>query len=157
MERHALWSYSIYLPVNVSSASAARDFVVQHLADHELPHLTADVQLVVSELATNALTHAQTPFTVSLTAIERSVLLVVRDGAVARPLLGGRQGLEVGGRGMMIVEALSRDWGISAHADGGKSVWAEFATHRPRFLDEGSGATGVVTRSGSIDDRNHPA
>jgi hypothetical protein len=26
-----------------------------------------------------------------------------------------------------IVNLLSRDWGVDAHADGGKSVWAEFS------------------------------
>ena len=128
MERKAPWSHALELPVTVGSASQARHFVLQHLADHDLSYLTDDVQLVVSELATNALVHAQTPFTVSLRALERSVLLMVRDGATSGPMVVAPRNLDLGGRGMMIVQGLSRDWGVSVDAGGGKSVWAVFDT-----------------------------
>ena len=128
MDRKAPWSHALELPVTVGSASQARDFVLQHLADHDLSYLTDDVQLVVSELATNALVHARTPFTVSLRALDRSVLLTVRDGAMSGPMVVAPRNLDLGGRGMMIVQGLSRDWGVSVDAGGGKSVWAVFDT-----------------------------
>jgi len=40
--------------------------VSRHLLAHDLADMVDDLQLVVSELATNAMLHAQTPFTVSL-------------------------------------------------------------------------------------------
>ena len=128
MDQKAPWSHALELPVTVSSASQARHFVLRHLADHDLSYLTDDVQLVVSELATNALVHARTPFTVSLRALDRSVLLTVRDGAMSGPMVVAPRNLDLGGRGMMIVQGLSRDWGVSVDAGGGKSVWAVFDT-----------------------------
>lgn len=128
MDRKAPWSHALELPVTVSSESQARHFVLRHLADHDLSYLTDDVQLVVSELATNALVHARTPFTVSLRALDRSVLLTVRDGAMSGPMVVAPRNLDLGGRGMMIVQGLSRDWGVSVDAGGGKSVWAVFDT-----------------------------
>ena len=128
MECYAPWSYVIELQVHVRSASQARQFVAEHLAQHELSYLTDDVQLVVSELATNALVHARTPFTVSLKALERSVLLMVEDGSTVGPLFVAPRDLDVGGRGLRIVQVVSRDWGVSMDAGGGKSVWAVFDT-----------------------------
>lgn len=120
------WSHAVELPVKVGSASRARHFVVQQLATHDLSYLADDVRLVVSELATNAVTHARTPFTVSLSGREGAVLLMVRDGAASEPMLMAPRNLELGGRGLRIVQALSRDWGSSVDADGGKAVWAVF-------------------------------
>ena len=122
------WSHAVELPVKIGSASRARHFVVQQLATHDLSYLADDVRLVVSELATNAVKHAQTPFTVSLSAREGAVLLTVRDGAATEPTLMPQRSLELGGRGLRIVQALSRDWGSSVGADGGKAVWAVFDT-----------------------------
>lgn len=128
MECYVPWSYAVDLPVHVRSASQARHFVAEHLDQHDLSYLTDDVQLVVSELATNALVHARTPFTVSLEALERSVLLMVEDGSTGGPAQRDPQDREVGGRGLMIVQVLSRDWGVSVNAGSGKSVWAVFDT-----------------------------
>jgi hypothetical protein len=92
------WSHTTELPVLAASAFKARDFVGRHLIEHGLSYLTDDVQLVVSELATNALIHAQTPFTVTLQALGRSVLLMVKDGSTAGPLYVAARDLDVGGR-----------------------------------------------------------
>jgi hypothetical protein len=121
------WTYDIDLPADASSASRARRFVDLRLVEHDVSHLGDDVQLVVSELATNALTHALTPFTVTLAAVEHSVLLKVRDGSPCHPVvLAGGTPLDTDGRGITIVALLSHDWGVTAHADGGKTVWAAF-------------------------------
>ena len=49
-----------------------------------LSHLVGDLQLVVSELATNAMVHAATSFEVTLTGSLESVLLEVLDGGQCR-------------------------------------------------------------------------
>jgi len=126
MEHYKPWSRSIDLPVERHSVSEARHFVATHLDRHDLSHLTDDVQLVVSELATNALVHARTPFTVMLRVSPETVRLTVLDGVTAGPLSVAPRDLDVGGRGISIVEALSRDWGVSVGTGGGKSVWAVF-------------------------------
>jgi anti-sigma regulatory factor (Ser/Thr protein kinase) len=122
-----MWNYDLDLPAEASSASKARQFVDLRLAEHDVSQLSPDVQLVVSELATNAFTHALTPFTVTLAAIEHSVLLTVRDGSPCHPVvLACGNPLDTDGRGITIVALLSHDWGVTAHADGGKTVWATF-------------------------------
>lgn len=60
------WSHRTDLPAEPVSTSKARDFVCAHLAEHDLRHLVDDIRLVASELATNAMAHAQTPFSVTL-------------------------------------------------------------------------------------------
>ena len=126
MSVHRIWSHETELAARTSSAFEARAFVSRHLLDHGLEQLVDDVRLVVSELATNAMVHAQTPFTVTLGASEDTVFLAVLDGSQVGPTLTVAGALDTGGRGISVVQALSSDWGCSVAATGGKSVWAEF-------------------------------
>ena len=123
-----LWSAESALAAQPTSASAARVFVGEHLAAHGLGHMVDDIQLVVSELVTNALVHARTPLMLSIQAFEHSLLVAVRDGSPDRPLPVDAPGLERNGRGLRIVEVVSLDWGFSVGPAGDKSVWASFAT-----------------------------
>lgn len=126
MNASTSWSYDVQLAVQPISASKARDFVRRHLAARGLSHLNDDVALVVSELATNAMLHARTPFRVSLHLFEETLLLEVEDGSQVGPVQVQARVLDDGGRGLAIVGMLSRDWGVDLRTDGGKSVWAEF-------------------------------
>ena len=123
-----IWKHDLELTAHGTSAARARRFVGQRLIEHELQYLADDVQLVVSELATNALTHARTPFTVTLAAVAQSLVVKVRDGSPCLPVSVDGSSLDTAGRGVTIVALLSRDWGVTAHADGGKTVWAAFDT-----------------------------
>ena len=129
-----LWNSDIELSAHAASASRARSFVGRTLVEHRLQSLADDAQLVVSELATNALTHARTPFTVTLAAVAHSLLVEVRDGSPCPPVIDAGTPLDTAGRGMAIVAVLTREWGVTAHADGGKTVWAAFDT--PQALDD---------------------
>jgi anti-sigma regulatory factor (Ser/Thr protein kinase) len=121
------WSLETVLAADTVSASRARDFVSFHLVEHHLRYLIDDVRLVVSELATNALGHAQTPFIVTLQ--EEVVLLTVQDGSASVPVHSAAQGTDAAGRGLAIVDLVNRDWGVTPRPDGTKSVWAAFAAH----------------------------
>lgn len=116
------------LPAEPLSASKARDFVCQHLAAHGLAKLVEDVRLVASELATNALVHAGTPFVVSLSEVDGFLFLTVRDASASSPVRTACQGMDVCGRGLQVVEMLSQDWGADADGSGAKRVWASFST-----------------------------
>jgi hypothetical protein len=120
------WAHDIELPEDASSASRARAFVGHHLVEHDQPCLADDIKLVVSELATNALAHAHTPFKVTLAASAHSVLLEVHDGSPCLPVLGTGAPLDTSGRGLAILDLVSIDWGVTVHAEGGKTVWAAF-------------------------------
>jgi MEDS: MEthanogen/methylotroph, DcmR Sensory domain/Histidine kinase-like ATPase domain len=87
-------------------------------------NLASDVAIVVSELATNAVRHAGSGFTVSLMLAADVVQVRVEDG---RPLAGshGDPPLPVSpDHGLGLVDAVAGRWGVQP-ADGGKTVWAE--------------------------------
>jgi anti-sigma regulatory factor (Ser/Thr protein kinase) len=121
------WSHQMRLPAEVESVPRARHFVCSLLIDHRFSNLVEDVALVVSELATNAVRHANTPFTVALEQVGRSVLLTVSDGSPALPVRRAKDLFGAGGRGLTIVDLVSRDWGVTRRPGEGKSVWVSFA------------------------------
>jgi anti-sigma regulatory factor (Ser/Thr protein kinase) len=120
------WSHSTVLPAEPTSASASRDFVSRHLFAHSLTHLVEDLRLVVSELASNAVAHAKTPFTVTLSGANESVVLAIEDGSASVPVRAAPDASNTSGRGLMLVEALSDEWGTRTDGHGLKSVWASF-------------------------------
>jgi anti-sigma regulatory factor (Ser/Thr protein kinase) len=121
------WSSQAVFPAEESSVGRARGFVAAQLAAHDLLHLDDDIRLVASELATNAVAHAATPFVVTLEQYDGSVRLVVDDGSVHHPLVGTAEPTALNGRGLVLVRDLSRDWGVSGGSDrGAKGVWATF-------------------------------
>lgn len=127
------WSHETAFAAVPASASKARDFICQHLAAHQLPYLVEDVRLVASELATNAMVHARTPFVVTLSERDGVVRLTIRDGSTSIPVRSTPQVMDMSGRGLMLVELLSNEWGASADPDGTKTVWASFSTRASRY------------------------
>jgi anti-sigma regulatory factor (Ser/Thr protein kinase) len=124
------WSYVLTLSAEATSASMAREFVSGHLLRHGLAHLVEDLRLVVSELVTNAIVHAQTRFSVILRRVGPSVVLTVQDRSTSAPrMVGGTEGnrMDLGGRGLLLVDALSHDWGVKIGAGRSKAVWAAFS------------------------------
>jgi anti-sigma regulatory factor (Ser/Thr protein kinase) len=126
------WSHETTLTAEPISAALAREFVRLHLVAHHLVHLVEDVRLVVSELATNAVAHAQTPFVVTLASANGSIVLAIQDGSPSAPVRSRPDVTDMSGRGLMIVELLSQAWGTSTDAHGFKSVWASFPMSDPR-------------------------
>ena len=96
------WSHRSTFEASPISARRAREFVSQRLVDHRLPYLVDPVRLVTSELATNALAHAQTAFTVTLAGCDETVLLTVRDSSRALPTRRAAQVMEPSGRGLRL-------------------------------------------------------
>ena len=84
-----------------------------------------DAVLVVSEIATNVVLHARTPFIVSLSRAEGQLLLEVTDASSAQPRLAWSDDpLATSGRGLSSVAILSQAWGVDNAPDGAKRVWA---------------------------------
>jgi anti-sigma regulatory factor (Ser/Thr protein kinase) len=120
--------YTCTFPDQAGSASKARDFVSRHLAENDLSYLIDDVRLVASELATNAMLHARTPFTVCLEGLVRVVLLTVQDGSPSPPQRVDPTMMDSRGRGMFLVDHASHAWGVTLGPGASKLVWAEFMT-----------------------------
>lgn len=122
------WAHETALAAESASASRARDFVRKHLGEHDLAFLEGSLLVVVSELASNAVQHARTGFTVNLSHDGGAVLLAVRDDSAAEPILRPSSGTRTRGRGLMIVDQLTDDWGVEQGRGDAKSVWARFLT-----------------------------
>ena len=80
--------------------------------------------LIVSEMVTNALLHAGTNLALSVARCEHRLRLAVGDGGTRRPRAQPLDTSRITGRGMLLVAAFSRSWGVLPTADGGKVVWA---------------------------------
>lgn len=87
-------------------------------------HLWA-VQLVVTELATNACEHGAGRVTVAASATRRpcSALLEVHDAGDEHPVVVRPSAASRRGRGLVLVTDLARSWGVRPAAPG-KTVWA---------------------------------
>jgi anti-sigma regulatory factor (Ser/Thr protein kinase) len=88
-----------------------------------LADLTSPVEVLISELATNAVRHARTLFTVSVTWDGLTLTAEVSDASplAPRPQLNPYPDRE-GGRGLLLVDAIASDWGVDLY-DQGKTIW----------------------------------
>ncbi len=85
-----------------------------------------DVALMVaSELVSNAVDHAGTALTVTVSRRADGVTVAVGDRCNALPLLRAHDPFAVRGRGLQMVDALAVHWDCTADPAGGKTVWAE--------------------------------
>ncbi len=83
------------------------------------------VLLVVSELVTNALVHTDGKVRLDLTLLADRLRVAVADASPRTPAKPTSIGWEAtGGRGILLVEAMSTAWG-TVPVSGGKQVWAE--------------------------------
>jgi anti-sigma regulatory factor (Ser/Thr protein kinase) len=122
------WAQETALAGEDASVARARGFVRGLLSEHDLAFLERDMLVVVSELATNAVQHARTAFTVHLSGDESSLLLAVRDDSPSEPFQLPPSGTRARGRGLALVDHLAHDWGVE-HAHGNsKWIWARFLT-----------------------------
>ncbi|MBL3666095.1 SpoIIE family protein phosphatase [Streptomyces sp. M2CJ-2] len=86
--------------------------------------------LVVSELVTNALVHTEGQVRLDLTLVGDRLRLAVADASPRSPVKPSSIGWEAtGGRGILLVEAVSAAWG-TLPVSGGKQVWAELVPRR---------------------------
>lgn len=106
------------------AVAAARRLVSEALTAWGEHHLVWDGSLIMSELATNAITHGGSPFRASIERGLHVVRVSVED--VGPGLPESRRGPQdaLGGRGVAIVEELAARWGCE-RTDGGKVFWAE--------------------------------
>ncbi|WP_406830690.1 MEDS domain-containing protein [Pedococcus sp. KACC 23699] len=116
----------VFVPTT-TAVTAARRFVGATLEHWGLDHLVPDALLLVSEMATNAVLHAGSPFRVFIHRSPGVLHLSVRDAQRGWFEQGTPSAVEVNGRGVSIVEALADRWGCDAVSDG-KVVWAELPT-----------------------------
>jgi anti-sigma regulatory factor (Ser/Thr protein kinase) len=128
-----------------AAVPAALPYVRRHtrqtLATWQLGYLADDVELVVSELVTNAVRASQEaalPIVAAYLALDRDRLAVLIWDASPRP--PSRREHDEGaesGRGLELVQALTDDWGVCPGEVAGKVVWAKFSLREPGLSEPG--------------------
>jgi anti-sigma regulatory factor (Ser/Thr protein kinase) len=118
---------ALELPAEPHSAKVARDAVAG--LDGHLGAVFGDVVLLISELVTNSVRHAgldaSQPLQLSVATEGDAVRIAVRDpGPGFRPPKAPDDPAHVGGWGLVLVEQLSRRWGVD-RVDGATVVWCE--------------------------------
>ena len=104
------------------SVAEARHYLAHELDGVAINHDAA--QLLVSELATNAIEHARSSFNVEVEVMARGVRVEVIDDAPEYvPAISERPSMR-GGFGLRLVDALAQRWGIDAF-ETHKAVWFE--------------------------------
>lgn len=113
------------LPAEASMVPEARAMVAAKLAEWGLAALTDAVQLMVSELVTNALVHGAG--SIAMRLIRGTALLCeVYDDGNELPRLRHADATDESGRGLHLVSHLAERWGTN-RTERGKVVWFEHA------------------------------
>jgi anti-sigma regulatory factor (Ser/Thr protein kinase) len=117
---------------HITTPQRARDFCLDCLReliplDPPLPDAIDDYLLVTSELTANAVRAGATLIEVTVEIHRDHVRIAAADDAPGGP----RPAVAVGpdephGRGLAIIAALARDWGVE-YLGGRKQVWADLA------------------------------
>ena len=100
-----------------------RAWTGRQLADWGLQETAFILELVVSELVTNAIRHGEPPIRLRLIR-DAALICEVSDTSNSSPHLYRARALDEGGRGLMLVAQLTQRWGTRHHAVG-KTIWAE--------------------------------
>jgi anti-sigma regulatory factor (Ser/Thr protein kinase) len=120
----------IEVPHDISGPAQARAAVAEAASRLGIDDLRDDVVLVVSEMVTNAVRHAQPPVGLEIEATEHDVVIAVRDGSPRRPVPRSADEQAEGGRGMMLVDLLTSEHGVRPQPPG-KTVWARVRRATP--------------------------
>ena len=121
---------TVRLPAKPSSAAVARQRIAADLAEHDVAApIVDDVVLVVTELVSNAIRHAEPlpdgQVTVSWQVDGHRVKVRVSDGGGAsEPRLRHALPQDTSGRGLALVEAIATRWGVE-DTPAQTTVWAE--------------------------------
>lgn len=115
----------IPLPAGTMAVPAARRHVTEVLTGWGVPELVREnAELVVSELVGNAVEHGGGTPALVLSLCDDVLRVDVVDPDPEQPVMRSPAAGDDRHRGLLIVAALSSDWGTD-RTGAGKSVWAE--------------------------------
>jgi hypothetical protein len=124
------WPLSAFLAFGPlpMSAQTSRLWARVVLAEWRMSVLTACVEQIVTELVSNAIKASRQlegmpPVQLWLMSDRRRVLIVVQDASQEPPVPQHPDADDVGGRGLMLVAAISAKWDCYFLPDG-KIIWA---------------------------------
>jgi anti-sigma regulatory factor (Ser/Thr protein kinase) len=115
------------VPARPTSPGEARRFVGEVLRDHGLDtgEVVDAAALLTSELVTNAVLHAAGTINVDVDLDLTAVRVEVADSSEEPPAPRDAAPEDTSGRGLHLVEAMARAWGVERDRKDGKIVWFE--------------------------------
>ncbi len=129
---------------NSASLKRIRRFTHHTLSLWGQHSCTDEVMIVVGELVANAARHALTAHSdrhgwLGLMNTAHTVICAVQDPSPHSPLPRTATTHDTRGRGLLIIDQLTHDWGYSLHDNNGKTVWAVVPTTTPFTTRSGTG------------------
>ena len=115
-------SFEVRLPPQPSSVAEARAHLRRLLGETGRDDLADTAVLLVSEVVTNALLHAGTDIDLAATLDDAGLRVQVSDGSPHLPSRRRYAATAGTGRGLLMMESLVDDWGVTRHG-AGKTVW----------------------------------
>lgn len=109
------------LPASITSARLARELVRNALDGFEAP-LVEIAELLVSELVTNAVSHAQSAPVMRIDVSGDAVRVAVQDASREPVEVRDASQDSPSGRGLLLVDTLAASWGWAPTPEG-KRVW----------------------------------
>jgi DNA-binding NarL/FixJ family response regulator len=110
------------------SGRRARGFVRGHLTRAGAAHLLDAAELLTAELVNNAVLHTDSSVELRVRMREGRVRVAVTDQGGGLPERRSGDLEATNGRGLLLVAAMSSDWGATATPTG-KTVWFELSDH----------------------------
>lgn len=110
------------LPSSLQSPALARDFVEEHACPAHAGRAAVAVQLLASELVTNAVLYGAPPITVELSCSAYRLHLRVTEQVRPDTPAPASDGL-----GMLLVDKVAHEWG-TVSTTAGKTVWCTVRT-----------------------------
>jgi PAS domain S-box-containing protein len=112
-----------------AAVAEARKNAVGRLEAWGLTDAAFVTELIVSELVTNAIRHAEPPIQLRLIH-DRSLICEVSDASNTAPHMRRARTYDEGGRGLLLVAQLTQRWGTRPNTKG-KTIWAEQSIDAP--------------------------
>jgi hypothetical protein len=113
------------VPPDPAAVAGTRLAACKKLGEWGLAEVGFSMELVLSELVTNAIRYGSEPIHVRLIR-DRTLICEVSDGTSASPHLHYAATTEEGGRGLFLVAQTAERWG-TRYTSEGKVIWAELA------------------------------
>ncbi|MFI7500166.1 SpoIIE family protein phosphatase [Streptomyces sp. NPDC049687] len=123
--RVAIWDVA----PDPAAVAETRKNVVERLEAWGLTEASFVTELIVSELVTNAIRHAEPPVQLRLIH-DRTLICEVSDASSTAPHMRRARTYDEGGRGLLLVAQLSERWGTRPGTRAGKTIWAEQSVQR---------------------------
>ena len=118
-------SVETHLPPLPNSSATARAFLREALRTWDLDGFGDVTEVLTTELVSNVVRHVGAPMTLRASRTPTSIRVEVDDPSDEPPVKRSPGPSAERGRGVLLIDALSNQWGTEQHAEGGKTVWFE--------------------------------